>query len=130
MDFSDMRAKDFLWCFDRLSSLTCFRIIGSDMSNNVINLFGPVLQPLVGDSDTTPHVAKIRLPCLSVLKLYNCQRFSGEAVMDAISSRVKYTDEMTPTCTLQDLTIVNCMDFLPLHAEKLSADLGERLHIA
>src|ERR1700683_1780689 len=45
MDLSDMRSKDFTWCFDRLSTLRRFRITGSDMSDRVIDLFKPVFLP-------------------------------------------------------------------------------------
>jgi hypothetical protein len=128
MDLADMRTKDFLWCFDRLPTLKRFCITGSDMSNSVINLLRPVLLSPAREDDTAPHAAEVRLPSLSVLKLYNCQCFSGEAVVDTISSRIRYTDKWTPTLTLVNFTIVNCVDFLPAHAEKLSRDLGERLH--
>lgn len=129
MDLADMRTKDFKWCFDRLPVLRHFCITGSDMSDNVINLLKPVLLPPTNDSDPTPTSFKIRLPQLSVLKLYNCERFSGETVVDAIGSRVKYTDKVTPNFTLAKFTIVDCADLLPLHIEKLSRDLGERLRI-
>src|SRR5882762_629850 len=82
MDLSDMRTKDFAWCFDRLTTLRRFRIIGSDMSDRVINLFKPGAVP--------QRATKLRMPRLSTLKLYNCQRLSGKAVVDAIGTRVKF----------------------------------------
>jgi len=129
MDLSDMRSKDFTWCFDKLSTLRRFRITGSDMSDRVINLFKPVFLPRY-DGVTPPlRVAKLRMPRLSALKLYSCQRLSGKAVVDAISSRVNYTDAMTPDSTFENFTIVDCTDFLPQHIEKLSMKLGRRLRV-
>jgi hypothetical protein len=128
MDLSDMRSKDFTWCFDKLSTLRRFRITGSDMSDRVINLFKPVFVP-PADGTIPPRVAKLRLPRLCALKLYSCQRLSGKAVVDAIGSRVKYTDEMTPDSTFENFTIVDCTDFLPQHTEVLSKDLGGRLRV-
>lgn len=129
MDLSDMRSKDFTWCFDQLSTLRRFRITGSDMSDRVINLFKPVVTPSV-DGVTPPRVVKLRLPRLCVLKLYSCQRLSGKAVVDAIGTRIKYTDTMTPDSTFENFTIVDCSDFLPQDTENLSRDLGTRLRVA
>jgi len=129
MDLSDMRTKDFTWCFDRLSTLRRFRITGSDMSDRVINLFKPVFLP-PDDGASLRRVINIRMPRLSALKLYNCQQLSGKAVVDAIGSRVNYTDEMTPDSTFENFTIVDCVDFLPEHIVKLSKDLGRRFRIA
>jgi hypothetical protein len=89
------------------------------MSDRVINLFKPGAVP--------QRATKLRMPRLSTLKLYNCQRLSGKAVVDAIGTRVKFTDEMTPDSTLENFTIVDCIDFLPQDTEKLSKDLGARL---
>jgi hypothetical protein len=128
MDLSDMRSKDFAWCFDKLSTLKRFRITGSDMSDRVIKLFKPVFHS-PNDGTTPPHIIKLRLPWLSALKLYSCQRLSGNAIVDAIGTRVKYTDAITPDSTFENFTIVDCTDFLPQHVEKLSKQLGRRLRV-
>jgi hypothetical protein len=126
MELSDMRTKDFTWCFDRLSTLKRFRITGSDMSDRVIHLLKPVsLSP-----DDDQRMVQLRMPRLSVLKLYSCQRLSGNTVLDTIGSRVRYTDEMTPDSTLENITLVDCTDFLPEHIVDLSKDLGSRLRVA
>jgi hypothetical protein len=126
MELSDMRTKDFTWCFDRLSTLKRFRITGSDMSDRVIHLLKPVfLSP-----DDDQRMVQLRMPRLSVLKLYSCQRLSGNTVVDTIGSRVRYTDEMTPDSTLENITLVDCTDFLPEHIVDLSKDLGSRLRVA
>jgi hypothetical protein len=129
MELSDMRTKDFTWCFDRLSTLKRFRITGSDMSDRVIYLLKPVSLP-PGDETSPQRMVQLRIPRLSALKLYNCERLSGNAVVDAICSRVRYTDEMTPDSTLENITLVDCTDFLPVHIVDLSKDLGSRFHIA
>lgn len=41
MDYSDMRTKDFKWCFDRLDKLEAFHIVASDMSDCVVKLLAP-----------------------------------------------------------------------------------------
>lgn len=132
MDLSDMRAKDFRWCFDKLSTLRRFRITGSDMSDKVINLFKPIFLPAnesSSDGHARPLTAGVKLPRLSVLKLYNCQRLSGKAIVTALGSRVQYTDEFTPESTLENVTIVGCTDFLARHADNLSNELGRRLRV-
>lgn len=98
------------------------------MSNRIINLLKPVFFPPSGDV-VSPRAPKLRMPRLSALELYSCQQLGGEAVVDAIGSRVKYTDAMTPDSTFENFTIVDCTDFLPHHSEKLLEHLGRRLHV-
>jgi len=129
MELSDMRTKDFTWCFDRLSTLKRFRITSSDMSDRVIHLLKPVFLP-PSDEKSPRRMIQLRMPRLSALKLYSCQRLSGNAVVDAIGSRVRYTDEMTPDSTLENITLVDCTGFLPEHTVDLSKDLGSRLRVA
>ena len=138
MDLSDMRAKDFRWCFDRLSTLRRFRITGSDMSDRVIDLLKPIMPsfPIEAGGDTTSGplpAIKLRLPRLVKLKLYNCQRLTGKAIIDALSSRIRYTDGLkagTEMTTLQRVAIVDCMGFGAEDAQKLSEDFGDRLRVA
>jgi hypothetical protein len=125
MDYSDMRTKDFRWCFDRLTALRCFRIVASDMSDKVVNL----LRPYQTHQDRWDDLMRLRLPNLVFLELCNCQRLSGEALMDAIGSRVRYTDMMTPGPTLLQVSIIGCLTFEPWHAERLRQDLGPRLRV-
>lgn len=130
MDLSDMRAKDFRWCFDRLSTLRRFRITGSDMSDRVIDLFKPIEE--VGDTTPPPlaPAVKLRLPRLLKLKLYNCQRLTGKAVVEALSERVRYTDGLKAATTLQRVAIVDCTGFGAGDAQMLAEDLGDRLRVA
>ena len=103
MDFCDMRTKDFIWVFDRLPLLEDFYIVASDMSNNVINLLRPVLFQ-------TPDGFRfrLRLPRLRKLRLTNCQRLSGDAIVEAVTERVSWTDKLDPENTLTDVTILGC----------------------
>ena len=92
MDYADMRTKDFLWCFDHLRTLQEFRIVASDMSDKVIMMLAPYRrQSPQGELEDELHV---RMPKLSALELWNCQRLSGDAVVDALGARVQYTDKV------------------------------------
>lgn len=130
MDLSDMRTKDFRWVFDRLPDLKQFSIVGSDMSDSVVALFVPFA---VGDGDEQKQDGErmsVRLPQLSVLKMYSCQQLSGDALVKALSARVRYTDHATPDATLAMVVISNCIDFTASHTQELSWDLHDRLHMS
>jgi hypothetical protein len=134
MDLSDMRTKDFRWVFDKLPDLKQFSIVGSDMSDSVITLFMPFT---VGDGhedgqeqEQDGERMSVRLPQLSVLKMYSCQQLSGDALVKALSARVHYTDHATPDATLTTVVISNCNNFTASHAQELSWDLHDRLHIS
>lgn len=125
MELSDMRTKDFTWCFNKVHTLQRFRITGSDMSDKVINLFRPFADHNGG--------VMVRLPRLSELKLYSCQALTADATADALCARVQYTDGLTSTstaATLSNLTIADCAQLLPGHIDDLRRRLGPRLHIA
>jgi hypothetical protein len=125
MDYSDLRTKDFRWCFDRLDKLRQFRIVASDMSDRVVNLFRPFRYPT--DAEDAP--LRVRLPMLTSLELANCQRLSGQVVADTIGARVKYTDRLTPHETLKEVSIIGCFPFTSDHAEMLRQDVGARLRV-
>ena len=107
------------------------------MSDKVIDLFKPIMPslPIETGGDITPRpppAVKLRLPHLLKLKLYNCQRLTGKAVIDALSNRVRYTDGLkagTETTTLQRVAIVDCIGFGVEDAQKLSEVLGDRLRV-
>ncbi|KAK7469166.1 hypothetical protein VKT23_003657 [Stygiomarasmius scandens] len=120
MDFSDMRTKDFIWVFDRLTQLEDFSIVASDMSNTVIKLLRPFKS---GEEE------EIRLPKLRTLELYNCHRLSGEVVVDTLISRVKYTDRYTPEDTMKEIAIVECDRFMEEHGQVLRKEIGTRVRI-
>ncbi|GLB38266.1 hypothetical protein LshimejAT787_0501310 [Lyophyllum shimeji] len=121
MDFSDMRTKDFKYLFDRLPYLQEFLIVASDMSDTVIRLLRPFT--LSGD-DGTIHT---RLPRLRRLGLYNCQRLSGDAIVEALSTRVQHTDNgPLGTNTLTDVAISACEGFTAEHGHILTERLGRR----
>ncbi|KAI0802072.1 hypothetical protein BC629DRAFT_1284651 [Irpex lacteus] len=125
MDYADMRTKDFLWCFDRLDSLIEFRIVASDMSDKVIQLLAPYH---VNDRPRSPP--RVRLPRLTALEFWNCQRLTGDAVVAAIGARVRYTDQVADRnaySKLSDVAVIGCADFLPRHADRLVPVLGVRL---
>jgi hypothetical protein len=118
MDFSDMRTKDFRHIWDRLPLLESFSIVASDMSDTVINLLKPFKLP--GTDDTI----RIRLPRLRHLALYNCQRLSGDAIVEALTARVRHTDEQ-----LVEVAVVNCEGFTHQHGQMLAGELGNRLRL-
>jgi hypothetical protein len=122
MDFCDMRTKDFIWVFDHLPLLEDFYIVASDMSNKVINLLRPI------PSSTPDGLGfRLRLPSLRKLRLLNCQRLSGNAIVEALSQRVTWTDSLDPENTLLDVTISGCEGFSQLDRDSLSTVLRGRL---
>ncbi|KAI9462246.1 hypothetical protein HD554DRAFT_2127600 [Boletus coccyginus] len=125
MDLSDMRTKDFRWVFDRLPHLKQFSIVGSDLSNKVVQLFRP--RPVPGSGDRR---CRLRLPQLTTLKLFGCQQFSGDALVEALSARVVYTDAVTPNDTLANVVVSGCHNFTTNHGIQLSWYLHERLHFS
>jgi len=119
MDFCDMRTKDFIWVFDRLPLLEDFYIVASDMSNKVINLLRPITKDGIG--------MRFRLPRLRKLRLQNCQRLSGAAIVDALTQRVQWMDETDPENTLMDVTIAGCDGFSVWDRDNLMQVLQGRL---
>lgn len=129
MDLSDMRTKDFRWVFDRLPHLKQFSIVGSDMSDKVVQLLKP--EPLQTVPGFGPHRrCRVRLPQLTTLKLFGCQQFSGDALVDALSARVLYTDTATPNETLVNVVVAGCHNFTTDHGIQLLWYLHERLHFS
>lgn len=129
MDLSDMRTKDFRWVFDRLSHLKQFSIVGSDMSNKVVQLFKPEPIETVVPGSGDGH-CRVRLPQLTTLKLFGCQQLSGDALVEALSARVAYTDATTPNETLTNVVVSGCRNFTANHGTRLSWYLHERLHFS
>ncbi|KAG9315656.1 hypothetical protein JVU11DRAFT_3301 [Chiua virens] len=127
MDLSDMRTKDFKWVFDRLPHLKQFSIVGSDMSDKVVQLFKPV--PMQAAPGTAGHY-RVRLPRLTTLKLVGGQQFSGDALVDALSDRIAYTDAATPNETLTNVVVSGCPNFTANDGIRLSSLLHERLHLS
>jgi hypothetical protein len=123
MDFSDMRTKDFRYVFDRLPLLEDFLIVASDMSDKVIDMLRPYRLP--GPDNTT----QIRLPRLRHIGLYNCQRLTGDAIVDALTARLEHTD-VDPSRSLDEVAVVACDGFNHDNGEKLSRQLGTRLRLA
>lgn len=122
MDFSDMRTKDFIHIWDRLPLLESFSIVASDMSDKVISLLKPF--KLRGTCDTI----RVRLPRLRHLALYNCQRLSGDAIVEALTARVHHTDAQ-PSPSLVEVAVVTCEGFTHLHGQILAEELGNRLRL-
>ncbi|KDQ62392.1 hypothetical protein JAAARDRAFT_149247 [Jaapia argillacea MUCL 33604] len=131
MDYADMRTKDFIWCFNRLTSLRVFRIVASDMSDKVIDLLAPYPKKEPADSDGEDVDSKtLRLPQLQELELYNCQRLSGDAVVEALQERVTFSgrkDRHDGFASLNRVVIVGCQDFRHHHGRALGKVLGSRL---
>lgn len=119
MDFSDMRTKDFRYVFDNLPDLEEFRIVASDMSDKVVRLLKP---SLLEDGSIG-----LRMPRLRQLKLYNCQRLNGSALVTGLGSRVAYTDKNRGD-TLAEVVIAGCEGFTDTHRAMLERTLRNRLH--
>ncbi|PFH53974.1 hypothetical protein AMATHDRAFT_136349 [Amanita thiersii Skay4041] len=127
MDFSDMRTKDFKFVFESLPTLQEFMIVASDMSDTVINLLRPYRK--FGVNEAEGGMMVVRLPALQRLELFSCQRLSGGVIVDALGSRVAYTDQHSSGDTLSDVSIVNCEGFTSMHGQTLSRVLGRRLRL-
>ncbi|KAG6876305.1 hypothetical protein C0993_004172 [Termitomyces sp. T159_Od127] len=122
MDYSDLRTKDFRFIFERLPLLQDFRIVASDMSDTVIGLLSPYTLP--GD------VPRIRLHHLRSLCLQNCNRVSGDAIVNALAARVHYINQQPALVeSLRTVTIVTCDMVRFEHCERLTELLGNRMQL-
>ncbi|KAF9077624.1 hypothetical protein BDP27DRAFT_1282619 [Rhodocollybia butyracea] len=135
MDYSDMRTKDFIYAVEKLTELEDFLIVASDLSNTVIKLLKPYDEatPISGEPEDpclspSPSLT-IRLPYLRNLELYNCHRVSGDAIVETLMQRVKYTDRFTPKDTIQELVIADCEQFTAQHEEFLMKEMGPRFRL-
>ncbi|KAH9889771.1 hypothetical protein C8Q73DRAFT_705352 [Cubamyces lactineus] len=139
MDYADMRTKDFRWCFDRLDRLREFRIVGSDMSDRVIGMLAPFRRRWLAfglahlkEADDPRGSWAVRLPSLTKLAIWHCQRVTGEALVQALQERVRFTDwaaEEGRGDTMESVAIVGCSEFLIEHGQELSQTLGDRLSV-
>ena len=120
MDYSDLRTKDFLFCFDHFSLLREFRIVASDMSDKVIEMLAPY--------DGPSGRREIRLPYLKELELYHCQRVTGGAIMSALRERASFVDRSPIHPRMDHVSVVGCAEVLPEHNLALSAIFGSRFH--
>ncbi|KAJ3851950.1 hypothetical protein EV368DRAFT_42030 [Lentinula lateritia] len=127
MDYSDMRTKDFIYVFDHLTELEDFLIVASDMSNTVIRLLKPYDEAADNDPCLSPAPSlTVRLPHLRNLELYNCHRISGDAIVETLMQRVKYTDRFAPEDTMEEVIIADCEQFNYQHQDMLSKEMGLR----
>ena len=108
--------------FARLPLLEDFHIVASDMSDKVINLLRPVF-PVPGSTSTSTRV-RLRL---RYLKLVNCQRLTGEAILKVLVERVAWTEAVCPESTLAEVAILGCQGFTTWDRHVLSISLGRRL---
>ncbi|KAA1469806.1 hypothetical protein DENSPDRAFT_835480 [Dentipellis sp. KUC8613] len=144
MDYADMRTKDFRWLFANVRGLEDFRIVASDMADRVISLLAPQFVPRRSDHpkdlptvnciDGRRYVEELVLPHLKSLELFNCQRLSGAAIVDAISRRAAMSDGLAQSgidvySPLEDIAVVQCSQFDAYHAAELAGALGERLRL-
>ena len=120
MDYSDLRTKDFLFCFDHFSLLREFRIVASDMSDGVIEMLAPY--------DGPNGRREIRLPCLKELELYHCQRVTGSVIVSALRERASFVDRSLIHPRMGHVSVVGCAEVLPEHNLALSAIFGSRFH--
>lgn len=124
MDYADMRTKDFTWCFDRLTTLRAFRIVGSDMSDTVINLLRPYAPRSVADDE--PGRLRLRMPLLCRLDLVGCLRVSGDAVVAAILAREEFTSSHDNSTFMTEVGVVRCPGVDTMHDDSLRSALGPR----
>ena len=120
MDYSDLRTKDFLFCFDHFSLLREFRIVASDMSDGVIEMLAPY--------DGPSGRLEIRLPCLKELELYHCQRVTGNVIVSALRERASFVDRSPIHPRMDHVSVVGCAEVLPEHNLTLSDIFGSRFH--
>jgi hypothetical protein len=120
MDYSDLRTKDFLFCFDHFTLLREFRIVASDMSDRVIEMLAP--------HDGPNGRREIRLSYLKELELYHCQRVTGGAVVNALRERASFVDRSPTHPPMDRVTVVGCTEVMPEHSLALSAIFGSRFH--
>ncbi|KAK0201735.1 hypothetical protein DFS33DRAFT_1015602 [Desarmillaria ectypa] len=119
MDYSDMRTKDFLYIFDRLTTLEDFVIVASDMSDTVIRH----LRPFWTNNSTE---MRVRLPLLQRFVLLHCHRLTGDIVVDTMKTRVQFTDCLSSPATLSEVMVSECEGFTDRHAQLLRKELGNR----
>ena len=121
MDYADMRTKDFAWVFSRAESLSEFRIVASDMADRVVRMLAP-------DTNGT-----LLLPRLRSLKLINCQRLSGRAIVEVVRERARMADGRViegrshDVFPLEDVAVLGCPNFTTDDGLELAEVLGERL---
>ncbi|TCD60195.1 hypothetical protein EIP91_010591 [Steccherinum ochraceum] len=84
---------------------------------------------------------QIRLPHLTSLELWNCQRLTGDAIVHALRARTRFTDEggrdghgvaeggRGRMVKMEEVAVIGCSDFYPRHALDLGVALGSRLRI-
>ena len=120
MDYSDLRTKDFRFCFDHFPLLRQFRIVASDMSDKVIEMLAPHNDP--------GGRLEVRLPCLRELELYHCQRIKGNVIVKALRDRVSFVDNSPIHSRMRQVTVVNCAEVFPEHNLALTVILGSRFH--
>ena len=120
MDYSDLRTKDFLFCFDNFSLLREFRIVASDMSDRVIEMLAPY--------DGPSGRREIRLPYLKELELYHCQRVTGRTIVSTLRERASFVDRSPIHPRMDHVSVAGCAEVLPEHNLALSAIFGSRFH--
>jgi hypothetical protein len=139
MDYVDLRTKDFVYCFERLKSLTHFRIVGSDMSNTVISLLRPRYTDGDGDmtmdNDTgigTPSPAVPPtppcLPNLRHLDLTGALRLSGDAIVSALRGRELFalSQPSMAISSLERVKVSRCPGMFPEHEQALTSIFESR----
>ncbi|KAH8104663.1 hypothetical protein BXZ70DRAFT_921913 [Cristinia sonorae] len=79
---------------------------------------------------------RVRMPRLTSLQLWNCQRLSGDAIVHALRSRTRHTDQVVAEgrkeqwcLKIEEIAVIGCSDFYPRHAVDLGATLGNRLRL-
>ncbi|KAJ3769632.1 hypothetical protein FB446DRAFT_747177 [Lentinula raphanica] len=110
MSYSNIRLKDYVHVFDRLTEL-------EDLYQ-VIRLLEPYAL-------TSPvHSLNVRLPRLRRLELRSCPYMSGDAIIETVLKRVAFTDQLSST--LEVVIISDCYSFGVQHEARLMQELGPR----
>ncbi|KAJ3841723.1 hypothetical protein F5878DRAFT_609612 [Lentinula raphanica] len=127
MAFSDMRVKDYIHVFDRLTELEDLRITAAgtqvyERSDMVISL----LRPYAAASISPLHCSlNVRLPHLRHLEIRECPCMSGDTIVETLLQRVAFTDQLA--FTLEVVIISKCEQFGVQHQDRLNRELGPRL---
>ncbi|KAJ3716964.1 hypothetical protein C8R42DRAFT_677779 [Lentinula raphanica] len=126
MSYSNIRLKDYVHVFDRLTELEDLCITDFlayyDMSDTFSDQVIRLLEPYALTSPV--HSLNVRLPRLRRLELRSCPYMSGDAIIETVLKRVAFTDQLSST--LEVVIISDCYSFGVQHEARLMQELGPR----
>jgi len=131
-DYVDMRTKDFLWCFLHLPFLEEFRIVASDMSNNVIAALG---QP---DANGVWPIPRLRTLVLRECNLIRSKFVAGMIVARSSANLLPAHYDLTRCEEVEWQAVSSALEVagaltikgLSVHVEDVPPRIDEELHEA